>query len=169
VINAEALAYSRRPFTSASANRLLANADDKQCARQASLQAHPDRLASARLKVAPDPTQIATERAWAASRRNGLPWRHSDVSDDAGHSSGQARIHLGSTQNGLVHKNSTPFTAQHLPSPKQQQRKLIWRTTTPSSVLPGSPNPKRPLSRAPLRQIFPRAPACHSRQRARIA
>jgi hypothetical protein len=85
VINAEALAYMRRRSLSSPAIRLLAEADDKQFADQAAWQAYLDQLGISALKVAPDPTQIATEGAlWGSVKAHGLLGDTVMVSDDAG-------------------------------------------------------------------------------------
>ena len=152
VINAEALAYMRRRSLSSPAIRLLAEADDKQFADQAAWQAHLDRLGISALKVAPDPTQIATEGAlWGSVKAHGLLGDTVIVSDDAGQFNVGQHALCWVHAERLVHKLNT-FTAQHRLA-QQQQRKLIWRYYDALKAYCRDPDPKR---RVVLRARFDR-------------
>jgi hypothetical protein len=152
VINAEALAYMRRRSLSSPVIRLLAEADDKQFADQAAWQAHLDRLGINALKVAPDPTQIATEGAlWGSVKAHGLLGDTVIVSDDAGQFNVGRHALCWVHAERLVHKLNT-FTAQHRLA-QQQQRKLIWRYYDALKAYCRDPDPKR---RAALRARFDR-------------
>jgi len=84
VINAQARDYMRRGSLSRPAIRLLAEADDKQFADQAAWQANLYQLGTSAPKVAPDPTQIATEGAlWGSVKARGLLGCTVIVSDNA--------------------------------------------------------------------------------------
>ena len=110
----------RRRSLSSPAIRLLAEADDKQFADQAAWQAHLDQLGISALKVAPDPTQIATEGAlWGSVKAHGLLGDTVIVSDDAGQINVGRHTLCWVHAERPVHKLNTLTAPHRLASPRR--------------------------------------------------
>lgn len=125
VINAEALGYMRRRELAGAVIRQLAEHKDKHFADVAAWQAHLERLGITVLRVAPDPTQIATEGAlWGSIKAHGLLPDTVIISDDAGQFALGRHALCWVHAERLVHKLDT-FTDRHRAA-QQRVRSLIW-------------------------------------------
>ena len=126
VINAEALTYMRQRNLAAHVIARLADHPDQHFADQDAWTAHLEKLGITRLKVNPDPVEIATEGAiWGSIKSHGLLGKTVIISDDAGQFNvgehGLCWIHA----ERLVHKLDA-FTDENRKA-QRQVRGLIWR------------------------------------------
>jgi len=126
IINDEALAYMRQRNLAGPVIAHLADHPDRHFADQQAFSAHLDKLGISRLKVNPDPVEIATEGAiWGSIKSRGLLGNTVIISDDAGQFNvgehGLCWVHA----ERLVHKLDA-FTDENRKA-QRQVRGLIWR------------------------------------------
>ena len=125
VVNAAALAYMRGRSLAGPVIARLAEHADKRFADAPAWGAHLERLGIAALRVAPDPTQIATEGAlWGSIKAHGLLPDTVIISDDAGQFAVGRHALCWVHAERLVHKLDT-FTDRHRAA-QQRVRSLIW-------------------------------------------
>jgi hypothetical protein len=126
VINSEALAYMRQRQLADHVIERLAHHEDKVFANKDAFCTYLESLGITKLKVNPDPVEIATEGAlWGSIKGHGFLPTTVIVSDDAGQFKvglhGLCWIHA----ERLVHKLDT-FTDEHRKA-QRKVRGLIWR------------------------------------------
>jgi len=126
IINDDAVAYMHQRNLAANVITRLADHPDRHFADQEAWTAHLEKLGITRLKVNPDPVEIATEGAlWGSIKSHGLLGKTVIISDDAGQFNvgehGLCWVHA----ERLVHKLDA-FTDENRKA-QRQVRRLIWR------------------------------------------
>jgi Transposase IS66 family len=150
VINDAALSYMRDRALSGPVIARLAESPDKQFADLQVWQAHLERLGITKLRVTPDPAQIATEAAlWGSMHSHEFLREGVILSDDAGQFAVGQHALCWIHAERLLHKLDT-FT-DHQRASQQQVRSLIWQFYADLKDYRRTPTP---LQRAHLSERF---------------
>jgi hypothetical protein len=154
VVNDEALAMMHRMNMAAPLISALADHPTRRFADEASWRAHLHMLGFDRLKVTPDPVNVATEGAlWGAVREQGLLGDTVIVSDGAG------QFRVGAHALCWVHAERLVFKLQPTAPAHRQAvdlaRTLIWWFYADLKAYQREPDPKRArMLRARFDRIF---------------